>query len=592
MKKYWRLLKDLSIHFSRDFGNYFYKGWQASLTTSYLKSFAKSLLFHLNQCRINLHSKGIQNHHIEEERMKKLQITSLGLYQLLPKDVRFSYSALMFVNHPSPKLFQESIQSVFNQSNTSVELIIGSKTPLCEKLLCVVQSMQQQYPSRIKLLMPSEGINQLAAHASGKYLFVLGEEDWIRPDFLFRCEQTLRLVPQPEKTVLYCNHNKINDKGYFIPESEFRHLGSLCFPFFFQFFHEEGLLIPSSLWRQAGGLHYSGAAYEHLLLQLDLRGACFQHIPITLYSIRDKTRAKKEKSESDFIQALQEYAVSKKLNWDYFPGLLNHTVRAIPPLPSGTVQVIIPYKDQKELTLQCVESVLKQKNVSCIITAIDNRSTDLSIAEEIRRLGGEVISIDEPFNYSRLNNLAVQRTCLAKTCETLLFLNNDVILEEDAVQEMFRWINQKGVGLVGCRLHYPDGTLQHGGVKINFHGTGGIRWEHIEKLYPLEEMRISKTLHLCEAVTAACSMMKKELFLEIGGFDEIWYPIGYSDTNLSVKVAAKGLSCLYTPYAAGIHYESVSRKSAIEDYENSWWLHHLLIENKKVVGSPLKYYPK
>lgn len=210
------------------------------------------------------------------------------------------------------------------------------------------------------------------------------------------------------------------------------------------------------------------------------------------------------------------------------------------------------------------------------ITAVDNRSSDPSIAEAIKKLGGEVIHIDEPFNYSRLNNLAVNRTQTANDCDMLLFLNNDVELEPDALSEMVRWCAQPGIGMVGCRLNYPDGRLQHGGVRLYTGMKKAMRWDHIEKFRSFDEMDESKTLGLFDAVTAACAMMKRKTFLEVGGFDEVWYPIGYSDTNLAIKLAARGLKCFYTPYGVGIHHESISRKTSIEDFENSWWLHNLL----------------
>ncbi len=226
--------------------------------------------------------------------------------------------------------------------------------------------------------------------------------------------------------------------------------------------------------------------------------------------------------------------------------------------------------------------MLEQRNTCFKITAIDNESEDSSIADEIRALNGEVISVKEPFNYSRLNNLAVEMTQTSQECDILLFLNNDVELQPDALEEMLRWVNQPQIGLVGCRLHYPDGRLQHGGVKLILQGGEKMHWEHIEKLRTLEELNISNMLGVVDAVTGACAMMKRATFIEVGGFDEIWYPIGYSDTNLAIKIAAKGLKCFYTPYAMGVHHESISRKESIEDYESSWWLHHLLIKYNKI----------
>ena len=94
----------------------------------------------------------------------------------------------------------------------------------------------------------------------------------------------------------------------------------------------------------------------------------------------------------------------------------------------------------------------------------------------------------------------------------LLFLNNDVELEPGALSEMVRWLDQPGIGMVGCRLHYPDGRLQHGGVRLHDRVKKAMEWDHVEKLRRFEELEEAKVLGIFDAVTAACAMMKREIF--------------------------------------------------------------------------------
>lgn len=582
-KKAWCLFKDFSV--------YFRKGWKSGQLVSYAKSFISSALFYLNRFRQQgLYIKGIQHFHIDDEEIKKLKQTSRGLYSLLPPDKHFSYSILLPVRSLHPLYFKKSLESLLNQSPPSLEILIGLKEEDKKAIEEILSSLSQEERKKILLFfLPSKEsihawVNTLANQASHAFLFVMGEKDWIRPDLFFRYEQTLRLFPSPHQVVLFCNSHRINAKDYFIPFSEYCQPENLLFPFFFKTICEKGLLIPSHLWKKVGGLHleFQGAEYQNLLLQLDLEKAVFQHVPLCLYSTRYLSSQEEERqSTENCLKALQKYTNAKELGWTWSAGYQSHTMRALPPLRQGhRIQVIMPYKDQKELTLKCVHRLLQQKAVEVFLTAIDNRSMDRSIAEAIRLLGGEVIEVDEPFNYSRLNNLAVKHTKMAAHCDCLLFLNNDVELEPDALSEMLRWIDQPPIGLVGCRLHYPDGRLQHGGVQIGEQRKQAMRWEHIEKFYSFEQMEETKRLGFFDAVTAACALIKREVFLEIGGFDEIWYPIGYSDTHLAVKLQKRGLKCFYTPYAVGTHHESVSRKTSIEDYENSWWLHHLTNEKK------------
>lgn len=556
----------------RECCNYLYSSWLSGTLLHSLKSFLHLLMFHLFQAHAS-----IRENCMHSGMMKKLQETSKGLYTLLPKDPRYTYSVLIPLHEPNPLLLKECIESVLNQHIPSLEIVIGSATPLSEEVKQIITSYPVRFEEKIGLSGSRSLVSYLAEIATGQFLLQMGDRDWLRPDFFLRYEQTLRIFSHPEKTVLYCNLNTLNKKGAYFELDRLQQPSELSFPFFFQQFLSKGLLIPAVLWKLADEFKWEnrGAEEEDLLLRLDLAGAIFRHIPFELYFLREKKHPTIGKSQTAFCHVLEKYSAQKSLDWAFSSGYQNHTVRAIPAgSPSHSVQVIIPYKDQKDLTIKCIESILKQRNVKFKVTAIDNRSRDSSIGEKIQSMGGELLFVDEPFNYSRLNNLAVKQTKEASECDLLLFLNNDVELEPDALQEMVRWIDQPSVGMVGCRLHFPDGRLQHGGVNSFIRDNRNeLIWEHIEKFRPFEKMNLSKNLGFFDAVTAACALIKRETFIAVGGFDEIWYPIGYSDTHLASKLSSLNLKCFYTPYAVGTHHESVSRKSSIEDFENSLWLH-------------------
>ena len=99
--------------------------------------------------------------------------------------------------------------------------------------------------------------------------------------------------------------------------------------------------------------------------------------------------------------------------------------------------------------------------------------------------------------------------------ELILFLNNDVDLAHDALEEMARWIEQPRIGLVGAKLYYPNGSVQHGGIKLNLEKHGGrtMRWEHVDGRAPVNRQGFSQITGICEAVTGACILMKRDLFL-------------------------------------------------------------------------------
>jgi len=189
-------------------------------------------------------------------------------------------------------------------------------------------------------------------------------------------------------------------------------------------------------------------------------------------------------------------------------------------------------------------------------------------------MGVEVLKIAEPFNFSRLNNLALERSKVSDEFDSVLFMNNDVELESGALLEMARWIDQPKVGCVGARLHYPNGTIQHAGVLLQQRTPyDELIWIHVDGGQHPDRMALGALSRVCDAVTGACLLIKKSIFREVGGFDAVNYPIAYSDTDLCSRLRQKGLFSFYTPYATGVHHESLSRKfNSIEDYEQSRWL--------------------
>lgn len=562
---------------SKDLGTYFYKGWKAKLLSVYCVHLLKTCVFQFDLFRTHLW-RSVLLHHVNDLGILKLKSSSDGLHSLLPTRNLFSYSIVFLIKGSPSDFTRISIKSFLAQSAPHIEILIGFKNVLkeCEK----IQDPRVKWRAFDATATTIEMTNTLAEEATGNYLVICEEDIWLRPDFLFRYEQTASFTKESQSVILTCDHSFVNDQGYFLPYKKVNRVGELHLPFLFDSLETKVFVISKEKWQQCKGFQreFQGAEIEHLFFDAFERAACFIHIPVPLYAV--KVAQKDTSSKAILSRVLKNYSVQTDRNWSVC--CEDDRLRIIPPLPSSSsILVIIPYRDQKELTLKAVKSVLAQHAVCYKICAVDNGSQDMSIGQEIISLGGEVLVSNEPFNYSRLNNFAVSMSKYASECDTLLFLNNDVELQKGALEEMLRWVHQKEIGLVGCCLYYPDGRLQHGGVKLNPYGIDEMHWEHIEKMVEKKQMRESSKLAICQAVTAACAMVRKDVFQKVGGFDEIYYPVSYSDTHLSTKITALGLKNFYTPYAVGIHYESISRGKVIEDFEKSLWLNQLL-ENKKI----------
>jgi GT2 family glycosyltransferase len=168
-----------------------------------------------------------------------------------------------------------------------------------------------------------------------------------------------------------------------------------------------------------------------------------------------------------------------------------------------------------------------------------------------------------PFNFSRLNNAAAR----AAEGDYLLFLNNDVeVIAPGWLEALLEQAQRPDVGAVGARLLFPEGFVQHAGVVL---GLGGIAG-HAGRLLPPDGggyHRCFDVVRECSAVTAACLMMRRALFLEVGGLDEQHLPVGFNDVDLCLRLQQCGLSVVYTPHAELLHYESLSRGPRVDDAE-------------------------
>lgn len=464
-----------------------------------------------------------------------LKRTTQGLHALLNKDQKYSYSILYVVE--SGHNLQSSLESALDQA---AELLIGYHKDETGFLARI----QQQYPSKVRLF-PFTTWTELAAQSTSTHLFLLQEGDEMRPDLLYRYEQMLRLIDDPQ-TVLHGRPLLQEAKK------------EIHLPYEFTPFELYGVLIPRHM---AGNLPFSSYS---LTLALDLQSAKFIFVDVPLYHSQGHSSS----GELTF----QDYIKSKGLDWTVEPGRIRPSLKSTPQ-----IHVVIPFKDQIALTLQAVRSIQKSKGVQVFITAVDNNSS--TSTQELKNLGCEVMRIEEPFNYSRLNNLAVKNSIYRDRTDLIFFMNNDAELDEEALLEMSRWAYQPNLGLIGCRLHFPHGTIQHGGVKRIQGYEEDISWVHNDWNIPYEDAGLAKQLHVADAVTCAAALIRRTLFEEVGGFDEILYPIAYSDTHLALKLKLKGYLSFYTPFATGIHHESLTRSSrSIEDFERSKFLHEVALE--------------
>ncbi len=161
-----------------------------------------------------------------------------------------------------------------------------------------------------------------------------------------------------------------------------------------------------------------------------------------------------------------------------------------------------------------------------------------------------------PFNYAAMNNLGAERA----SGKVLVFMNDDVEpLDSDWLGALLAHANRQEVGAVGAKLVYPSGAIQHAGIVIGImEGAGHLHRNTFGSPY---WNWLPFTRNVC-AVTGACLAMRKDVFAELGGFDES-FPVNYNDVDLCLRARQAGYDVIVEPAALLRHYECQSRQAGV-----------------------------
>ena len=307
---------------------------------------------------------------------------------------------------------------------------------------------------------------------------------------------------------------------------------------------------------EAGGLGDGG--FE-LLLRVTSRTEAIRHVPFALYHCHAGDGAGDEAGDGG-RRALQQH-LGERAVVEAGPFPATQRVRWRLPASPPLVSLIIPTRDARHLLEPCVESLISHtayENFELLV--VDNGSSAPDAVEYLaaleQRQVARVLRYPRPFNFSAINNFAVAQA----RGEVVGLLNNDLeFIEPHWLEEMVSHALRPGVGAVGARLLYPDRTVQHAGVIL---GIGGIA-DHLHKNLPAEAPGYCGRARLTQdfsAVTAACLLVRREIYLEVRGLDES-FAVAFNDVDFCLRLRERGLRNVWTPFATVIHHESKSRGS-------------------------------
>ena len=225
------------------------------------------------------------------------------------------------------------------------------------------------------------------------------------------------------------------------------------------------------------------------------------------------------------------------------------------------VSIVIPLFDKAEYTRKCVEALARtvDPGESVEIVLVDNGSTD-GTGEFLSSLGGDIVIVRNTKNLGFAT--ACNQGARVSRGRNIVFLNNDTVPRPGWLQALLDAAKEEDAAICGARLVYPDGRIQHAGVAFDESGIGYHIFNGLSKDHPA----VTKRRRL-QAVTAACMLVRRDLFDELGGFDE-GYRNGFEDVDFCLRAREKGCRTLYVPESVVVHHEETTEGRKAHDREN------------------------
>ncbi|MGH8782880.1 glycosyltransferase [Paraburkholderia sp.] len=485
-------------------------------------------------------------------------------------------SVVMPTYNPKPEWLKEAIESIRNQLYPNWELCIADDLSTDPAIRPLLEQLSRE-DSRIKVIFREQNGHISAASNSALQLAVgdwvaLLDHDDLLPEHALYCVANA-IVANPSVRMIYSDEDKIDASGrrhdpyfkcdwnldLFYSQNFFSHLGVYHKP----------------LLDTVGGFRIGvegSQDYDLVLRCIEHVGVdAIHHIPRVLYHWRvhaESTAAGANAKPYAALageRALSEHFARQGAAGDIEWIRIGYRARYSLPATLPLVSLIIPTRNGLNLIRRCIDSIVgKTTYANYEIIVVDNGSDDPEALRYFESLGQDVrirvLRDDGPFNYSALNNSAVSQA----RGEVVGLINNDIeVISPGWLSEMVSLAIQPGVGAVGAKLFYPDDRLQHGGIVL---GVGGVAG-HANRLAQRPSYGYFGRTGLIgsySAVTAACLVVRKSIYLEVSGLNEKDLAIEFNDIDFCLRILEAGYRNVWTPHA-----ELRRHESAMQGYDDN-----------------------
>ncbi|HEY8401177.1 MAG TPA: glycosyltransferase family 2 protein [Cytophagaceae bacterium] len=490
-----------------------------------------------------------------------------AIAEILP--VKPKISVVLSVTNTEVNFLKETITSILDQIYSKLELII-----VYNELNDEYKNIITKYANsdiRIKLIShlttddKSKNYNYAISEATGEYICFIEQNDELTRDALYQL--ALMINHHPSADLIYTDEDKIDENGK-LREPHFK--PSFCPDNLLSrnYIHHLALYRLSKLKSLEGfRTGFVGAEEYDLLLRFTETTKEIYNIPKVLYHWRmHKYSISQNPYIKPFAYVSAKKAIEETLVRRKEEGVVEFSMPGTYSIRYNIkewkrVSIIIPTKDKTSVLKTCLESIFNKSTYPDFeVIVIDNGSTEKQFFElmnhfqTVERGRFSWHSYNIPFNYSKLINFGVEKSL----GDYLLLLNNDTeVISNDWIEGMVEQAQRESIGVVGVKLLFPNETIQHAGVVI---GMGGVA-SHVftgKHKDAAGYFNFINSISNYSAVTAACIMVRRELFMLVNGFEED-LEVELNDIDFCLRLKEKGYNNIYIPHVVLYHHESISR---------------------------------
>ena len=490
-------------------------------------------------------------------------------------------SVLTPVYNTEPRWLRACIESVRRQAYPRWELCLCDDASTRPETRAVLREYESDPRIKVTYLEKnariSEATNAALALASGDFVALLDHDDELTPDALFHV--ATYLGEHRGADMVYSDEDKLDLAGrrcdpYFKPDWSPEHFLTCMYTCHL-------MVVRRSVLQAVGGFRrgYEGSQDYDLVLRLMEATDRIHHIPRILYHWRKLPESTASAGQAkpwaldSGRAAVEDYVKRNAIDAEVLPGVaggLFRVRRAIAGTP--LVSLVIPTagrlrqdgQRQTDLVAACVRSVIQKTRYPHyeLILVADRAGLQPTTVKALQGSRHRVVTDDAagPFNFSRKINIGVAH---AEGAHVVLFNDDLEVMAPEWLSAMLEYSQQPAIGAVGAKLLYPDGRLQHVGMILGVAGIAAHAWHQHPGSSPGYASGAVSVRNV-SAVTAACLMSRRDVFLEVGGFDER-FRVDFNDVDYCLRVRQAGYRIVFTPYAQLYHHESASFGPRVQD---------------------------